>query len=155
MSPRTLCARRRLRTGCSAMALSTSPSTSLGSDVDLVPSPWWGAGWGIARSVPYGAVWAHRGDELATGGSSASHGAATEGAEAAARDAAAEAGLPATEAIGELGDPTDAILRAAEERDVDVIVVGSHQRNWFERLLRRSVTKELVRHAEIPVLVVR
>ena len=47
-----------------------------------------------------------------------------------------------------------AVLRAAEERHVDVIVVGTEERGWFDRLLRPSVSKEIVKQAHVPVLVV-
>ena len=58
------------------------------------------------------------------------------------------------QAIGQEGDPADAVLRAAEEHQVDVIVVGTHERGWFDRLVRPSVSKEIIKESKVPVLVV-
>ena len=46
------------------------------------------------------------------------------------------------------------MLRAADELHVDVIVVGTEERGWLDRFLRPSVSKEIVRHAHVPVLIV-
>ena len=75
-------------------------------------------------------------------------------AEEAARRAAEEAGLTDVEIDVESGDPAAAILAAAAEHDVDVIAIGSHSRNWFERLFTPSVSRQLVDRARRPVLVV-
>ncbi len=56
--------------------------------------------------------------------------------------------------LGEVGDPVEAILRAADTCGADVIVIGSHERNWFSRLFSRSVSTDVVRDASLPVLVV-
>lgn len=48
-----------------------------------------------------------------------------------------------------------AILSYAEEHGIDLIVMGSHGRRGFRRLVLGSVTAEVVRHASVPVLVVR
>lgn len=47
------------------------------------------------------------------------------------------------------------ILEYADEHDADMIVMGSHGRRGFRRLLLGSVTEEVVRLAPCPVLVVR
>lgn len=47
------------------------------------------------------------------------------------------------------------ILEYAEEHDADMIVMGSHGRRGFRRLLLGSVTEEVVRISPCPVLVVR
>jgi nucleotide-binding universal stress UspA family protein len=69
-------------------------------------------------------------------------------------DVASEAALSDAEAIGEVGDPATAILDAAHERKIDVIVVGSHRHHWFDALFSGSVSRELIRESDIPVLVV-
>jgi nucleotide-binding universal stress UspA family protein len=56
--------------------------------------------------------------------------------------------------VGEIGDPATAIERVADEYDVDVVVVGSHQRGWFQRLFEDSVVDDLLRAGGIPLLVV-
>lgn len=76
-------------------------------------------------------------------------------AERQADEVLVAAHLTNADAMGEVGDPADAIIRAAEQCRADVIVVGSHDRNWFSRLFTRSVTKDVVREAAVPVLVVR
>lgn len=53
------------------------------------------------------------------------------------------------------GNPAERILNFAEEQNVDMIVVGSHGRGGFERLVIGSVSEKVVRHAKVPVLVVR
>ena len=52
------------------------------------------------------------------------------------------------------GTPADAILRLAQERDVDLIVVGSRHKRFFERLVEGSVNQEVLRRAGCDVLVV-
>jgi nucleotide-binding universal stress UspA family protein len=59
------------------------------------------------------------------------------------------------ETIVETGAPGDVIVRVAEERSVDLIVIGSHDRGWFSRLLTPSVRNHVLDHAPCPVLVVR
>jgi nucleotide-binding universal stress UspA family protein len=76
-------------------------------------------------------------------------------AEREARDAAERAGLKEAELLGEVGDPARSILDAAHEHGVDVVVVGSHQRSWFSRLFSRPVSAEVVKRADVPVLVAK
>jgi nucleotide-binding universal stress UspA family protein len=57
--------------------------------------------------------------------------------------------------IGAVGDPATAILQVAETQRIDVIVVGSHERSWFDRLFHGSVAADVVRKANVPVLVVK
>ena len=64
------------------------------------------------------------------------------------------AGIEA-ESIVLKGDPAEKILNFAEEQNVDMIVVGSHGKGGFERLVIGSVSEKVVRHAKVPVLVVR
>lgn len=52
------------------------------------------------------------------------------------------------------GETVDAILSAAEDREADLIVVGSNERGFLDRLLGGSVSEDLTRKAERPVLVV-
>ena len=67
-----------------------------------------------------------------------------------AKELAADAGLSAATVVGETGDPVDAIARAAEEHDVDVIVVGAGEKNWWHRLFEGSVSKDIIRVANRP-----
>lgn len=68
--------------------------------------------------------------------------------------AVAESGLEAEESLGAQGDPVDAILAAAERRGADLIVVGSNHRGAFRQVFEPSVSKQVTRQADRPVLVV-
>ena len=68
--------------------------------------------------------------------------------------AAKTAGIE-VESIVLKGDPAEMILNFAEEQNVDMIVVGSHGKGGFERLVIGSVSEKVVRHAKVPVLVFR
>ena len=50
------------------------------------------------------------------------------------------------------GDPMAEILRAAEESNCDLIVLGTHGRTGFRRLLLGSVAEQVLRRAPCPVL---
>jgi nucleotide-binding universal stress UspA family protein len=60
-----------------------------------------------------------------------------------------------TQAKVELGDPREIILRVAEEQHADLVVVGSHGRSGFSKLLMGSVASHVVTHAPCSVLVVK
>jgi len=51
--------------------------------------------------------------------------------------------------------PHEAILRYATERDVDLVVMGTHGRTGVERYLLGSVTEKVVRLSDVPVLTVK
>jgi nucleotide-binding universal stress UspA family protein len=55
----------------------------------------------------------------------------------------------------ELGDPQHIICDVAQQEDVNLVVVGSHNKGIMERLLLGSVSNYVVNHAHCPVLVVR
>ncbi len=55
----------------------------------------------------------------------------------------------------EEGDPATAVLQVAQERQCDLIVMGSHGRTGLGRLLMGSVAERIVRNAHCPVLTVR
>lgn len=59
------------------------------------------------------------------------------------------------ECILATGNPAVEIIKAAEERDARLIVVGSRGQHAFERFLVGSIAERLVRHAPCDVLVVR
>lgn len=72
---------------------------------------------------------------------------------AIAEDAAA-AGLPDAEVEVTTGEVVHEICEAAERHDVDLVVVGSHDRSLLSRLFEPSVSRGVVRTSERPVLVV-
>ena len=47
------------------------------------------------------------------------------------------------------------IIHVAGEVGADVIVVGSHGRGWFKRMVIGSISEYVVHHSDVPVLVVR
>lgn len=69
------------------------------------------------------------------------------------REAAAEAGLDAREAVV-TGVPHEAIVDYAEENDIGLIVMGTHGRTGIGKYLLGSVTERVVRFSESPVLTV-
>jgi len=58
-------------------------------------------------------------------------------------------------AVREGGFASDCVYGFAVERAVDVIVMGTHGRRGFDRLMLGSVTERVVRQAHCPVLSVR
>ena len=59
------------------------------------------------------------------------------------------------ETVLRTGNPAAEIIAIAEERGVEVIIVGSHGVHGIERFLLGSIAERLVRHATCDVLVVR
>ena len=53
-----------------------------------------------------------------------------------------------------VGPPGEAIVRLADERGADLIVVGTRKKGFFERLVEGSVNQEVLRRASCDVLVV-
>lgn len=65
-----------------------------------------------------------------------------------------ESGI-ATESRLPTGDPRDALLRLVAEERADLLVMGSHGRTGFAKLLLGSVSSHAVTHAHCSVLVVK
>jgi nucleotide-binding universal stress UspA family protein len=53
------------------------------------------------------------------------------------------------------GIPYEVIVKTAEQKNADVIVIGCHGRTGLERLLMGSVTERVIGHANCAVLVVK
>jgi len=66
---------------------------------------------------------------------------------------ATEAGLPTSLRVA-IGDPVDEILRMAESIPADLVVMGTHGRSFYERLVIGSVTEKLLRRCAMPVIAV-
>jgi nucleotide-binding universal stress UspA family protein len=64
-----------------------------------------------------------------------------------------DAGIGADYVLG-LGDPADLIVQAADERDADLIVVGTSEPGFIARLLGLSVSETIQRRAHCDVLIV-
>lgn len=69
-------------------------------------------------------------------------------AQVAAEDCAIETAVT-------VGQPADAIVDYAADNETDLIVVGSHGRSGFSRVLLGSVAERVARQAPVPVTVVR
>ena len=54
-----------------------------------------------------------------------------------------------------VGHPADAVVRVAQERNVDLIVMATHGRTGLQHVLLGSVAEKVVRLAPCPVLTVR
>ena len=65
-----------------------------------------------------------------------------------------EAGIDDPVVLTPVGDPATSICEAAERHDVDVIVVGSHDKGVLRRLMDPSVAEAVVHGSHRPVLVV-
>jgi nucleotide-binding universal stress UspA family protein len=109
-------------------------------NVSQVAVPWVGAaGYGAVVPLDVDPRWAHDvGDDH----------------DANLMERASSAGLPDAEVIDRTGEPVTEICAAADERDVDVIVVGSHDKTMLGRLLSPSVAAGVVRGTYRPVLVI-
>ncbi len=71
----------------------------------------------------------------------------------AARAKLAERGIEASSVLG-VGHPADAIVQLAEERGADLVVVGTREPGFWERMLGNSVSASVQRQARCDVLIV-
>lgn len=62
---------------------------------------------------------------------------------------------PSVTVVGATGKPERRILETVEEYGVDHIVMGSHGRTGVSRLVMGSTAESVMRHAPVPVTVVR
>jgi len=56
--------------------------------------------------------------------------------------------------VTEVGKPARAILKYADDHDIDQIVIGSHGRAGIDRALLGSVAETVTRRARIPVTII-
>jgi nucleotide-binding universal stress UspA family protein len=66
-----------------------------------------------------------------------------------------ELGVESVETVVGIGDPPTAIVSLAEERGVDLIVLGAHDGGLLSRLFEGSTSDAVVHRAGTDVLVVR
>jgi nucleotide-binding universal stress UspA family protein len=57
--------------------------------------------------------------------------------------------------LTEMGDPADVILKAEKRERADLVVLGTHGRGGFSRLVLGSVAEQVLRKSSCPVLAVR
>jgi nucleotide-binding universal stress UspA family protein len=66
---------------------------------------------------------------------------------------AAKAGVTATTEVS-IGDVDVQILRVIKKQKADLVVMGSHGRRGFERLILGSTTERMIRVSPVPILIV-
>ncbi|HET9664372.1 MAG TPA: universal stress protein [Burkholderiales bacterium] len=71
------------------------------------------------------------------------------------RKAAQEAGVPCDTVCETSDHPYDAILKTADSKNCDLILMTSHGRKGLAAVLLGSETRKVLTHARVPVLVVR
>jgi nucleotide-binding universal stress UspA family protein len=52
------------------------------------------------------------------------------------------------------GDSAESILEAAKDLPADIIVMGSHSRNWIETIAMGSVTKKVLHNTSTPLFII-
>ena len=72
----------------------------------------------------------------------------------AARDVLARAGIAAT-GLAPVGDPADEILRAAEQFEAELVVMGARSLGTIERLVLGSVSTKVMHESGCDVLIVK
>jgi nucleotide-binding universal stress UspA family protein len=65
------------------------------------------------------------------------------------------AGVACDEVVEASDQPYEAIIRTAEEKGCDLILMASHGRRGIQALLLGSETQKVLTHSRIPVLVYR
>lgn len=148
-----LAARKLFGTGAEYLAVNVSdPAVPSGRDADYLAVSVSDPATELAPLVPYGMVYPYVWDRPASSDEDAE--AQLDEAERVAERVGRSADIE-VEPVVELGDPAGAIVTAAAEHEVDVIVVGSRERSWFSRLIDPSVSREVTASSPVPVLVVR
>jgi nucleotide-binding universal stress UspA family protein len=71
------------------------------------------------------------------------------------KEQATSRGIMAEGFVREAESADEVIIKLARDKDIDLIVMGSHGRTGLKRLLMGSVTERVIGHAPCPVLVVK
>jgi nucleotide-binding universal stress UspA family protein len=71
------------------------------------------------------------------------------------RQLAVKAGAKQVSLETAVGDPAGEIVRIAQEKKADLVVMGTHGRTGIEHALMGSIAERVVRRAKCPVLTVR
>jgi len=119
----------------------------LAINVAPLPLPAETYAWGSVFGYPYPPVAPAVADEAYSGDVKIA-------ARAEAAELAADAGIEEAQPLGDVGDPVQAIVEAAEAHHVDVIVAGWHERSFLARMFDPSITNDVIERSSVPVLVV-
>ena len=68
---------------------------------------------------------------------------------------AGKSGIPCAKLVVSDANPWTAIVKAAQAKKCDLIVMSSHGRRGLERILLGSQTTKVLTHSKVPVLVCR
>ncbi len=52
------------------------------------------------------------------------------------------------------GDTGDAIIEAAKNLEVNIVVLGSHSRRGLDKILMGSVAEKVLRHSKVPLFII-
>lgn len=52
------------------------------------------------------------------------------------------------------GNVADSIIKAAKDKQIDIIVMGSHSHRWLEKILMGSVTENVLRRNAYPLYII-
>lgn len=63
-------------------------------------------------------------------------------------------GDPSIKTLVKDGDSGDAIIEAAKNLGVDIIVLGSHSRRGLDKILMGSVAEKVLRRSKIPLFII-
>jgi nucleotide-binding universal stress UspA family protein len=63
-------------------------------------------------------------------------------------------GDTAIQTVVEEGDFADSIVKIAKKLHADMIILGSHSQKWLENIVMGSVTEEVLRQSDIPLLII-
>ena len=66
-----------------------------------------------------------------------------------------KSGLISIKTVVREGHPADEILKVAEEEEADFMILGCSGRKWLHRLITGRVSRDVEKHALIPVLIAK
>ncbi len=65
-----------------------------------------------------------------------------------------ELGDETIQTLIKVGDTSDLILKTAKEMNADIIVLGTHSRQWLENIIMGSVTESILKHTTLPLFII-
>jgi len=63
-------------------------------------------------------------------------------------------GDKATQTVVKEGDYADCILKTANDKHADIIVMGSHSHRWLEEIVMGSITENVLHHTTLPLFII-
>jgi len=56
--------------------------------------------------------------------------------------------------VVKFGDISDTILKTAKDLDADIIVIGSHSREWLEKIFLGSQAQDILKNTTLPLFII-